>query len=93
MQLDLAKPLNPIAVSFIDNWLSSGDKSDYQEYVLACLRSIKSKVDISNPITTEMRTAYNWREDPKLSRPLRMDKIGEDLMAFKPNMEGIRRQE
>jgi hypothetical protein len=60
--------------------------------VLACLRSIKSRVDIGNSASTEMRTAYNWREDAKLSRPLRMDKIGEDLLTFKPNIEGIRRQ-
>jgi hypothetical protein len=49
-------------------------------------------VDIGNSASTEMRTAYNWREDAKLSRPLRMDKIGEDLLTFKPNIEGIRRQ-
>lgn len=61
--------------------------------MLACLRSIKSRVEIADAATTEMRTAYNWRSDPKLSKPLRMDKICEDLFAFKPNMEGIRRQE
>jgi len=40
-----------------------------------------------------MRTAYNWRSDPKLSEPLRMDKICEDLFVFKPNVEAIKRQE
>jgi hypothetical protein len=44
IKLDLAKPLAPIAVSFIDHWLKSGDKEDFQEYVLKCLRSIKAKV-------------------------------------------------
>jgi hypothetical protein len=73
--------------------LSSSDKVEYQDYVLACLRSLKSKVEIADAATTEMRTAYNWRTDPKLSKPLRMDKIGEDLLGFKPNLEGIRRQE
>jgi hypothetical protein len=86
MQLDLAKPLTSIAVSFIDNWLTSGDRKEYQDYVLACLRSIKSKVDVANAGSTEMKTMYNWRQDPNLSKPLRMDKIGEDLFAFKPNV-------
>jgi hypothetical protein len=67
IQLEVAKPLTPVAVSFIDNWLASGDKKEYQEYVLACLRSIKSKVEVANAGSTEMRTAYNWRPDPKLS--------------------------
>lgn len=40
-----------------------------------------------------MRTNYNWKEDWSLSQPVRMDKIGEDLFAFKPNREAIRRQE
>ena len=67
MQLDLAKPLTATTVSFIDNWLVSGDKKDYQEYLLACLRSIKSKAEITNVGSTEMRTSYNWRPDAKLS--------------------------
>jgi len=83
--MNLAKPLTAIAVSFIDNWLTTNDQKDYQDYVLACLRSIKSKVDISNAGSTEMKTSYNWNVDPKLSQPLRMDKIGEDLFVFKPN--------
>lgn len=81
-----------MAVSFIDNWLTSNDRKEYQDYVLACLRAIKSKVDVSNAGSTEMKTMYNWRQDPTLSKPLRMDKIGEDLFAFKPNVEAIRRQ-
>jgi len=91
--MDLAKPLNPTIVTFIDNWLTSGDKKEYQNYVLACLRSIKSKAEVANANSTEMRTCYNWRPDPKLSQPIRMDKIGEDLLVFKPNTEGIRRQQ
>lgn len=92
MQLDLAKPLTSIAVSFIDNWLTSNDKKEYQDYVLACLRSIKSKVDVDIAGSTEMKTMYNWRVDPNLSKPLRMDKIGEDLFVFKPNVQAIKRQ-
>ena len=82
-----------MTVSFIDNWLTSKDRKEYEDYVLASLRSIKSKVEIANPNSTEMRTAYNWRIDPKLSEPIRMDKRCEDLFAFKPNIDGIRRQE
>jgi len=44
MKLDLAKPLTAIAVAFIDNWLQSKDKEEYEEYVLRCLRSIKAKI-------------------------------------------------
>jgi len=44
IQLDLAKPITAMTVSFIDNWLQSKDKEEYQEYVLRCLRSIKAKV-------------------------------------------------
>jgi hypothetical protein len=56
-----------MTVSFIDNWLQSKDKEEYQEYVLRCLRSIKAKVEVAKAGDTEMRTAYNWRIDPKLS--------------------------
>lgn len=47
-------------------------------------------VDIAG--STEMKTMYNWRKDPNLSKPLRMDKIGEDLFVFKPNVQAIKRQ-
>ena len=82
-----------MTVSFIDTWLSSGDKKEYQDYVLACLRSIKSKAEVADAGSTEMRTCYNWRPDPKLSEPLRMDKMCEDLFVFKPNVSGIKRQQ
>ena len=60
---------------------------------MACLRSIKSKIEVANAGSTEMKTSYNWKPDSKLSEPLRMDKICEDLFAYKPNVSGIRRQE
>ncbi len=56
-----------MAVSFIDNWLTTRDNQEYQDYVLSCLRSIKAKVEVANAGSTEMKTAYNWRTDPKLS--------------------------
>ena len=40
-----------------------------------------------------MKTAYNGNEDWSLSKPVRMDKIGEELNAFKPNLAAIKRQE
>ena len=81
-------------MSFIDGWLKRNQEHQkHQEYLLACLRSIKSRVQLESAGSTEMKTMYNWRRDPELSTPLRMDKIGEDLFAFKPNVEGIRRQE
>jgi hypothetical protein len=89
---NLSRPLTPIAVSFIDNWLTTNDRKEYQDYVLASLRAIKSKVEVSDAGSTEMRTSYNWRLDPKLSEPIRMDKIGEDLLAFRPNLSAIKRQ-
>ena len=50
-------------------------------------------MEIADAGSTEMRTAYNWRSDPKLSEPIRMDKRCEDLFAFKPNVTGIKRKE
>ena len=43
--------------------------------MLACLRSIKSKLDVAIAGSTEIKTVYNWKEDHNLSKPLRMDKI------------------
>lgn len=40
-----------------------------------------------------MKTCYDWKNDWSLAKPVRMDKAGEDLFAFKPNHEAIRKQE
>lgn len=39
-----------------------------------------------------MRTKYNWKNDWNLSKPVRIDKAGEDLFAFKPNTGAIEKQ-
>jgi len=56
---------------------------------LSCLRSLTSKLQLADPHSTEMKTSYDWRSDWKLSKPVRMDKAGEDLFAFKPNLPAI----
>lgn len=40
-----------------------------------------------------MRTRYDWKSDWSLSKPVRIDKAGEDLFAFKPNINAIKKQE
>lgn len=75
--MDLARPFTPIAVQFLDNWIELRDNVKYQKFVLSCLRSINSKVQLSDPNTTEMKTQYNWKNDWNLSKPVRIDKAGE----------------
>jgi hypothetical protein len=36
-----------------------------------------------------MRTKYDWKNDWQLAKPVRIDKAGEDLFAFKPNVQAI----
>jgi hypothetical protein len=81
-----------MAVQFIDNWLQLKDDKKYEQIVLSCLRSINSKVHLSDPNVTEMKTSYNWKNDWNLSKPVRLDKAGEDLYVFKPNVAAIQKQ-
>jgi hypothetical protein len=39
-----------------------------------------------------MKTKYDWKSDWNLAKPVRIDKAGEDLYAFKPNVSAIKRQ-
>lgn len=83
-----------MACTFIDNWLSlKVNNKKYEEAVLQCLRSLNSKIHVSDPHSTEMRTCYDWKNDWSLTKPVRIDKAGEDLFAYKPNYEAIRKQE
>jgi hypothetical protein len=50
-------------------------------------------VHLSDSNITEMKTSYNWKNDWNLSKPLRLDKAGEDLYVFKPNIAAIQKQE
>lgn len=90
--MDLARPFTSMAVQFIDNWIELKDDVKYQKIVLNSLRSINCKVKLSDPNSTEMRTQYNWKNDWQLAKPVRIDKAGEDLFAFKPNLEAIEKQ-
>ncbi len=84
--MELARPFNTITVQFIDNWIELKDSVKYQKFVLSCLRSLNSKVHISDPNCSEMKTQYDWKNDWHLSKPIRIDKAGEDLYSFKPNL-------
>ena len=57
-----------------------------------CLRSLTSKLHLADPHSTEMKTSYEWKKDWNLSKPVRMDKAGEDLYAFKPNLAALQKQ-
>jgi len=81
-----------MTITFIDNWLSLKDKEKYELAVVNCLRSLNSKLQLSDANSTEMKTKYNWKNDWNLSKPIRMDKAGEDLFQFKPNLEAIKKQ-
>lgn len=82
-----------MAISFLDSWIQLGDDKKLEDYVLACLRSLNSTLTLSDPHSTEMRTSYAWKKDWSLSKPVRMDKAGEDLYAYKPNYGAIEKQE
>lgn len=82
-----------MTVTFIDNWLLQKDSKDNEEAVMNCLRSLTSKLRLADPYSTEMKTSYDGRSDWSLSKPIRMDKAGEDLFAFKPNVGAIQKQE
>lgn len=58
-----------------------------------CLRSLTSKLLLTDPHSTEMRESYDGKIDWRLSKPVRIDKAGEDLFAFKPNLSAIQKQE
>ncbi len=61
--MDLARPFTAIAIQFIDNWLELKDDVKYQKVLLSCLRSLNSKVHLSDANSTEMKTKYNWKND------------------------------
>jgi hypothetical protein len=82
-----------MAVAFIDNWLLLKDSPVYEQAILNCLQSLNSKLLLSQPNSTEMKTSFDEKKDWKLSKPIRLDKAGEDLNTYKPNLAAIRRQE
>jgi len=73
--LDLSKCLTDLAKLFIDNWIELHDEIEFEELVLACLRSLYSKYyskKLEQP-KSEMKNNYDGRSDWKLSKPVRMD--------------------
>lgn len=50
--MDLARPFTAMAVQFIDNWIDIKDEVKLQKYVLSCIRSLNSKIYISDPNKT-----------------------------------------
>lgn len=90
--MDLARPFTPMTVQFIDNWLDVKDEVKFQKLVLSCLRSLNSKVHLSDANISEMKTKYDWKNDWTLAKPVRIDKAGEDLFLYKPNVAAIQKQ-
>ncbi|EAS07781.2 hypothetical protein TTHERM_00525130 (macronuclear) [Tetrahymena thermophila SB210] len=90
--LPFAKPLSDLAKLFIDNWIELNDELEFQELVLACLRSLHSRCIAQEVPKTEMKTKYEWKEDWNLSKPIRIDKAGSDLKAYKTNYNAIFKQ-
>jgi hypothetical protein len=39
-----------------------------------------------------MKTKYDWKNDWTLAKPVRIDKAGEDLFLYKPNVAAIQKQ-
>lgn len=54
-QLPFAKPLSDLAKLFIDNWIELNDELEFQELVLACLRSLNSRCQAQEVPKSEMK--------------------------------------
>ena len=91
--MELSRPFQSIAIQFIDNWIKIDDSKKMQRLVLSCIRSLNSKMHLSDFKLTEMKTSFDWKSDWNLTKPIRVDKIGEELIAFKPNYAAIQKQE
>ncbi|EGR31518.1 hypothetical protein IMG5_107370 [Ichthyophthirius multifiliis] len=91
-ELTFAKPLTDLAKLFIDNWIELKDELEFQELVLACLRSLYSRCQAQEVPKTETQTGYEWKVDYNLSKPIRIDKAGNDLKGYKTNYNAIFKQ-
>ena len=54
-QLELSAPLNDLAVFFIDNWLELRDDLEFQDLILAALRSLNSRLLAQKKAISEMK--------------------------------------
>lgn len=50
--MKLGRPLNPMTITFIDNWLQLKDGHNYEDAVLSCLRSLNAKLHLAGPHST-----------------------------------------
>lgn len=50
--MKLSRPLNPMTITFIDNWLQLKDSKNYEDAVINCLRSLNSKLTLADPQST-----------------------------------------
>ncbi|CAD8162623.1 unnamed protein product [Paramecium pentaurelia] len=91
-ELEFAQPLNDLAKLFLDNWIEMNDELEFQELVLNCLRALFSRFKAQLVPNTEMKVKYEYKPDWKLSKPIRVDKAGTDVNAYKTNYNAIFKQ-
>ena len=53
--MDLCECLTPLTVQFIDNWLELKDEQEFEEIILACLRSLNSRFKAQQVNISEAR--------------------------------------
>ena len=87
--MDFSRPLTDLAKLFIDNWIELNDELEFQDLVLACLRSLYSRLKAQDVTTTEDKGIYIHKADWKLSKPIRVDQAGTELKAYKTNYNAI----
>ncbi|CAD8083757.1 unnamed protein product [Paramecium sonneborni] len=91
-ELEFAQPLNDLAKLFLDNWIEMNDELEFQELVLSCLRALFSRFKAQLVPKTEMKVKYEYKPDWKLSNPIRVDKAGTEINAYKTNYNAIFKQ-
>ncbi|EGR27649.1 hypothetical protein IMG5_191880 [Ichthyophthirius multifiliis] len=91
-ELPFSKPLTELTKLFVDNWIDLNDELEFQELVLACLRSLYSRQLAQEVPRSETKMQYNGSVDWKLSKPIRVDLAGNDLKQYKANYNAIFKQ-
>lgn len=56
--MEFSKPLTDLAKLFLDNWIELNDELEFQELVLACLRSLFSRLKAQEVPKTEMKFKF-----------------------------------
>ncbi|KAM3132373.1 hypothetical protein pb186bvf_015473 [Paramecium bursaria] len=91
-EMEFSKPLSDLAKLFMDNWIELNDELEFQELVLACMRALFSRLQAQWVPRSEMKIKYESKPDWNLSKPIRVDKAGTDLNAYKTNYNAIFKQ-